>query len=407
MTELDVIIAGAGPGGAGLAARLAARGLAAKVLVLDRARFPRVKPCGGGLTGHAVEAMAALGLVLDVDHTPAPEAEVRFGRFARRVTLARPVNVVRREEYDASLVAQVRARGVEVREGEGVTGFEVAGGGVTVQTGKGSYRARVLVGADGAGSLVRKKLRRRDRTPIRLFRGEIAAPPSWRDRRDMVYDFSLMTEGVRGYLWLFPVPGGRLNVGLMHSPGTPISGAALAGHLARGLARHGVTLDGDAVRGWPAWGYAPGAPVAAPHLLTLGDAAGIDALTGEGIAVALEHALVAGDAIVDGLSRGDLGFGGYRRALRRATVGRELTLDRWLARLLYGGRRWQSWLSLVLFDPDVLDLYAARVAGGLVLADQKLRLWRALVRHLLRLPARRQELVSAMTPSWTETGTAA
>ena len=68
----------------------------------------------------------------------------------------------------------------------------------------------------------------------------------------MVYDFSLMTEGVRGYLWLFPVPGERLNVGLMHYPASKISGAALSAHLRRALRRHGVELDADAVRGWPA-----------------------------------------------------------------------------------------------------------------------------------------------------------
>src|SRR5262249_44736932 len=105
--EKEVVIAGGGPGGAALAARLAALGLGERVLVLDRARFPRAKPCGGGLTGHAVEAMAALGFALDVEHAPAPEAEVRYGGFARRVLLPRPVSIVRREEYDASLLAQV------------------------------------------------------------------------------------------------------------------------------------------------------------------------------------------------------------------------------------------------------------------------------------------------------------
>jgi hypothetical protein len=106
----------------------------------------------------------------------------------------------------------------------------------------------------------------------------------------------------------------------------------------------------------------------------------------------MEHAIIAGDAIASG----DLSFRGYRRALRRATVGRELALDRWLARLLYGGERWRGWLSLVLFDPEVLGLYAARVAGALVLADQKARLWRALARHLLRWPGRQRALREAM-----------
>jgi hypothetical protein len=98
----------------------------------------------------------------------------------------------------------------------------------------------------------------------------------------------------------------------------------------------------------------------------------------------MEHAIVAGDAIAAGLAAADLRFRGYRRALRRATVGRELALDRWLARLLYGGGRWRWWLSLVLTDPEVLELYAARVAGGLVLADQKMRLIRALLRRAAR-----------------------
>lgn len=390
----DVIIAGAGPGGASLAVRLAQRGLAASTLLLDRSRFPREKPCGGGLTGHAWEAMTALGLALRVPYAPAPSARVRFGAFERTVALPRPVNVVRREEFDESLVAQARERGVEVREGQGLESFVVEDGGVTVMAGGERLRARVLVGADGAGSMVRKRLRPRDPTPIRLFRGEIPAPAGW-PMDEMLYDFSLMKEGMRGYLWVFPVPGGRLNVGLMHYPSTKIGGAALTDMLRTGLSRYGLDLGADVARGWPAWGYRPSAPVAAPHLLTLGDAAGIDALTGEGIAVAMEHALVAGDTIADGLARGDLRFTGYRRALRRATVGRELNLDRWLARLLYGKERWRSWLSLVLFDPEVLELYAARVAGGLVLADQKLRLYRALWRHIFKFGARRRQLALA------------
>jgi flavin-dependent dehydrogenase len=394
--DYEVIIAGAGPGGAGLAARLGQLdpALAARTLVLDRARFPRAKPCGGGLTGHAAEALRALGLTLDVARAPAPAAMVRFGATTRAVALPRAVDVVRREELDASLVAQARARGAEVREGEALEDFRVEDGGVTVRTSRGRLRARVLAGADGAGSVVRKRLGARAGTPIRLFRAEQPAPAAWRGRAEMVYDFSPMREGLRGYLWVFPVAGDRLNVGLMHHPAVGLGGAQLVDLLARGLREHGVELDRDATRGWPAWGYVPARDVAAPHVLTLGDAAGIDALTGEGIAVALEHAVIAGDAIAGGLARGDLSFRGYRRALRHATVGRELALDRWLARFLYGGR-WGGWLSLVLHDPEVLDLYAARVAGGLVLADQKLRLVRALARHLARWPARRRALSAA------------
>ncbi|HKE14094.1 MAG TPA: NAD(P)-binding protein, partial [Kofleriaceae bacterium] len=110
----DVIVAGAGPAGAAVAARLAQHGRAGRVLVLDRFRFPREKPCGGALTGHAEPAMAALDLSLRVPSWPCPAARVRFGAFEREVAMGRPVQVIRRREFDADLVAQVRERGVEV-----------------------------------------------------------------------------------------------------------------------------------------------------------------------------------------------------------------------------------------------------------------------------------------------------
>jgi flavin-dependent dehydrogenase len=224
----------------------------------------------------------------------------------------------------------------------------------------------------------------------------VPARAAW-PRDLMLYDFTPMADGLRGYLWIFPVPGDRLNVGLMHYPSTPLSGAELTALLARHLRRFGVELP-QAARGWPAWGYQPSAPVAGERLILCGDAAGIDALTGEGIAVAMEQGLVAGEAITIALASGDFSFRRYRRALRRATVGRELAIDRWLARLLYRGD-WRRWLSLVLYDDKMLELYAARVSGSMVLADHKRALVGALARHLPRMGSRRRALEAALAGS--------
>ncbi len=395
MTLLDAIVVGAGPAGAAVAARLHQHGLK-DVLVLDRYAFPREKPCGGGLTGHADEAFAALDLALDVPHYASPEATVRFGSFRRTVKLGRPVNVIRREEFDASLVAQVRNKGVEVIEGEGVEGLAVRDDRVEVTTSRRTLEARVVIGADGAASIVRKHLTGNAKAlPHRLFKAELTIEGQAPDPA-MLYDFTPMVHGVRGYLWVFPVPDGRINVGIMHYPSSRLGGPALIDQLRRGLDELGVTLPAKSAHGWPVWGYQPRGPVSAPRLLTVGDAAGIDGLTGEGIAVAMEQAQIAGDAVARGLAGGDLAFKRYRKDLRRAVVGRELALDRWLARLLYQrSERWRSWMSLVLFDPDVLEMYAARVSGSQVLADQKGRLYRALVKHLWRRRARRRQLQEA------------
>jgi geranylgeranyl reductase family protein len=392
------VIVGAGPAGAAVAARLHQHGVR-DVVVLDRYDFPRDKPCGGGLTGHIDEALAAVDLRLTVPSVASPAATVRFGSFERTVTMGRPVRVIRRVEFDASLVEQVRAKGVELRTGVVVDELAVAGDHVALKLGGGGQlAAKIVVGADGAASVVRQHLTGNAKAlPHRLFMAELPVAATAAPRDDaMIYDFTAMADGLRGYVWLFPVAGDRVNVGLMHYPSSRRGGPELLALLRKHLAPYGVALPAKGSRGWPVWGYHPSAPVSAPRLVTVGDAAGIDGLTGEGIAVAMEQAQVAGDAIARALTSGDVGFAGYRRALRKAVVGRELALDRHLARLLYQhGPGWQRWLSLVLFDPDVLEMYAARVAGTEVLADQKARLWGALVRHGFAARRRRRELTAA------------
>lgn len=398
--EYDVVIAGAGPAGIATAVALLQRqpALRGRLLCLDRARFPRSKPCGGGLTGHARAALQALDLSLRVPHVACDGGRLSCGTLDRDVPLGRPVDVVRREDFDADLVAQARARGVTVVEGEGLADFTVdaAGRTVRVTTSAGrSLTTRVLVGADGAGSRVRRALvgATSAARPLRFFKAEVTSTTDPGSR--MIYDFSPMAEGLRGYVWVFPMPGGgrRVNVGVMHTPTRALSGAALQALLRRALRRHGVKLTATGpLTGWPAWSYDARAPIAGPHLLCVGDAAGIDALTGEGIAVGLEQGPLAAAAIAAALSTGDFSFAGYRAAVRRATVGRELALDRWLANLLYAPRGTACWLSLVMFDRRVQELYAARVSGSMVLADRKGALVSALARHALAAPFRMRRL---------------
>jgi flavin-dependent dehydrogenase len=394
--DREVIIAGAGPAGVATAVALVRQGIdPGRVLCLDRARFPRAKPCGGGLTGHAGQGLEALGLALRVPSVACDAGALVYGRLRRTVPLPRPVRVVRREDFDADLVAQARGLGVSIREGEAVTAFAVRGSGVDVTTSAGvTLRARVLVGADGAGSVVRRQLAPPAHPPLRLARLELAAPAA----PEMIYDFSLFARGLRGYVWLFPVPGGRVNVGIMHDPAAPaaraLGGRALGELLATALRRYRVRLPGPA-RTWPAWGYHPRAPVAAPHLLCVGDAAGIDGLTGEGIAVGLAHGPLAAGAIRAALASGDFCFSGYARALRAAPVGRELAIDRWLAGLLYRTTDHRPWLALVMGDRTVQDLYAARVSGCCALAARKSALLAALGRHLFAGQQRMAALAGA------------
>ena len=294
-----------------------------------------------------------------------------------------------------------------VNEDEGIASHRVdeARGVVGVTTSRGRHlQARILVAADGAGSRIRRWVLAGDphvsipvcstapTSPLRLFKHEIPAPRHF--PAEMVYDFSPMDDGLRGYVWLFPVSGGRLNVGAMHTPSRRLGGADVVRILERTLARHGVSLPSRA-RGWPAWPYAPDGRLSRAHVLLVGDAAGIDALTGEGIAVGLEHGLIAAASIHHALGTDDFSFSDYAQAVRRATVGRELALDGRLAGKLYSRDGFRFWLSLVMFDDRVRELYAARVCGSKVLADHAGTLLVALARHAIVSPLRLARLARA------------
>jgi flavin-dependent dehydrogenase len=397
--ELDVVVAGAGPAGVAAAVALAHRRPSlvheGRLVCFDKARFPREKPCGGGLTGRARLALDELGLAVRVPAISCGTGRIVYGAESRQVTMERPVDVVRRADFDADLVAQARARGIRVVEGEGIESHRVdrARGWVELTTSAGrTLRTRVLVAADGASSRIREVLTADDPAsparPLQLFKYEVAAPRPFAP--EMIYDFSPMEDGLRGYVWLFPVSGGRLNVGAMHTPTRRLGGAEIVRILTKTLARHGVALP--TARGWPAWPYAPRGRIAAPHVVCVGDAAGIDALTGEGIAVGLEHGPLAAATICRALDAGAFSFVDYGPAIRRGIVGRELALDGRLARMLYRGDGYRFWLSLVMFDRRMAELYAARVCGSTVLADRPAQLGAAFVRHAVAAPLRMRRL---------------
>ena len=157
MKRYDAIVVGGGPAGSTTAWRLADAG--ASVLLVDKARFPRDKPCGGGLTMRAVRH-------LPIDVTPVVEEEIdvvelrfRYGDSVVRRSREPVVLMTQRRRLDAFLLDAAREKGVDVREG---TTVDIA-----------DARLRdVIVGADGANGTTAPcgRSRRRHRPRRRLRR---------------------------------------------------------------------------------------------------------------------------------------------------------------------------------------------------------------------------------------------
>jgi flavin-dependent dehydrogenase len=292
---MRVGIVGAGPAGSLLARRLAEGGATA---TLFDASHPREKPCGGGLTGKAL-----LALPDEPPDDPLPARFVSACRFeagasAVEVTLHEPVAVASRRDLDAWLLRRAVAAGAR-HVAERVVA--VAGGErprATTASGR-EHAFDVLVGADGATSLVRRTLG----TPLPKERLVMAAGFFARGTSPMLVRFA---PPLAGYLWLFPRLD-HVGVGIC-APLGAVPSRDLVERLEGEVARHFPALkDPDAER------YAHTIPcpstdprsileAAGPGFALVGDAAALaDPITGEGIYYALRSsALLAETLLEDG-----------------------------------------------------------------------------------------------------------
>ena len=341
--DCDVLIVGSGPSGASTALHLARLAPQLRLLVVERGHHPRPKLCGGGLVADADICLHNLGLdVREVAHIDAQWANLHYRGVGNRMRLgAIAFHVVRRLDFDRWLVDKVRAAGVEIREGLRVRGVAADLHGAVVDTDRGPLRARVVVGADGSKSVVRRAVAQDTGPVARLL--ELVTPPPAPGRvpeAEAIFEFAWAPRGVQGYFWSFPteVDGRPMrNWGVYDSRIAPRpSGGSLKEVLREALAAYGLDLDDHHLEGHPIRLFDPRGELARPSVLLVGDAAGADAAFGEGISPALGYGELAAAAVVDAFARRDFTFAGYRRLVLRSPLGRSLVRRARLARLVYG-----------------------------------------------------------------------
>lgn len=379
MKSADVIIAGAGPAGSSVAFALARAGL--DVLVLDRARFPRPKPCAEYLSPEASRILADMGALERVEVSGAaalvgvevrsPSGEVLRGDFAAshgfRAFRDRGLSV-RREVLDAILVERARIAGARVDEGVRVVDLErdamgrVVGLEAHIDGDLTRLRAPLVIGADGLRSVVarRARLARAERWPKRL-----ALVTHYRGVRD-VSDIGEMHVERDGYVGIADVGGGITTTALV----VPAARSGdIAGHkeafLEHWLAArsHLAPRFADAARVSPVVATGPFAARArrawTPGCALVGDAADFfDPFTGEGIYAALRGGEMLAEIVSDTVRRDnrtlDRALGCYDAARRKEFGGK------WIVERLIGA---------VVASPRLMNHAARRLAAQKDLAD--------------------------------------
>jgi len=324
--DADVVVVGAGPAGTSTALNLVKtdRSWGSRVLLLDRARFPRPKLCGGAVTHLGETVLRRMGLSFVPKHVAV--REVRLVYEGRSCTFrGDPVlRITRRDEFDAWLVREAEAAGVEVRQGEALMALEQRDDCVELTTSRGVLRARVVVAADGSNSTVRRLLDLRDGAHVaRLL--EVLTPeaphtPAFRDGV-AVFEYGRVGTSLAGYTWDFPsLIDGKpvMNRGVYDGlERTREGNPGLVEDLGAVLRTRGLRLEDLELKGHPIRTFNPRGPLSVGRVLLAGDAAGVDPLLGEGISFALAYGEVAAEAIGAAFEEGRFDFADYARRVRR------------------------------------------------------------------------------------------
>jgi geranylgeranyl reductase family protein len=303
--RFDAVVVGAGPAGSTAALRLARAG--ARVLLVDKARFPRDKPCGGGLTYRALRLLPFSVAPVVEEEVDVFELGLGFRRRFVRRTAEPLVVMTQRRRLDAFLVEQAREAGAEFRDGVKVELSPLGVDGVPIDT-------TVLIGADGVNGVTAKALGLDGHEHEVALEANVPYGPVARSRyaRRAVIEFGIVPGG---YGWVFP-KGDHVNVGV---GGWLHQGPRLRTHLARLCREHGIPDDAlTEVRGYRLPLRRPGSSPARARTALVGDAAGlVDPVSGDGIYEALLSAQLAADGALDIIAGRTADFSRYADELRR------------------------------------------------------------------------------------------
>jgi len=365
----DVIVVGAGPAGATLAYELGKKGIG--VLVLEKEKLPRYKCCAGGVTSKAAK-------LLDFDISEVAEDVIYELSFTFK--LGRPylgqhsqplIYTVMRDVFDHFLVKRAQQLGAVLMDGQKVTQIQVSADWIEISTTDNIFRSRLVVGADGAYSVVARELGMvRSIEYATGIESEIVVPEEemakWKSRVQI--DLGCIPGG---YAWVFPKRN-HLSVG-----------AGCLASKARHLNRHHQKFlnslgIGSYIIATSSSHLIPmctkGRFVWQDKALLLGDAAGFtNPLTGEGIYNAIQSAQLAAPVIENSLMRGKVGLQDYQQIVERKIMS-ELRIARTLSknfvrfpRLAFGmlnqsDGAWRAICNLMLGEIDYAAIKGK--AGG-------------------------------------------
>lgn len=354
MGNYDVIVIGGGPAGSTAARGCAERGF--KTLLIDKALFPRYKPCGGALSFRTINS---LGFEIPQEMIEAECKGVNVyykGEMSSYKKEGRVTVMVSREKFDNLLFERAKERGCMTLTGERVLSVESSGEYIKVNTEKDAYSARFVVGADGANSIVSRFI---NGTSHKEFLSATAfvskdTPPSsppyegGKKRGDEFLNF-YFGDVHGGYAWVFP-HGRYLSAGIW---GLNWLNSAPLDSMKRFLISHDFSTDNIRGHKMPLWDRRR--KICSENVLLAGDAGGfVDSFSGEGISNAILSGRIAAESIADSLKNGESAGDNYKKRCNSLFVN-NLKYSMYFTRLIF--RFPEFFLKRFVMDNSLLMQY--------------------------------------------------
>jgi len=345
ITDYEILIVGGGPAGISTWLHLNKYypEISKKAILIEKEKFPREKLCGGALGGWTDYVLNDLDIDLDIPTVPINKVLCSFGKEIYEHNEKKFFKIVRRFEFDKLLVNNAKENGMTLSENESFLNLKRKGDNLFVTTNKNCYKTKILIGADGALSNVRKKM-------ISMKKGNLAPAlevfspvnnkldPEF-ENNTVSIDFSPINNGIQGYIWHFPCIYNKkpyMNHGIGDFRLNKIeSKNKLNKVFDNALKSRQINIEQKNWNGHPIRWLAINDTISNQNIILVGDAAGIDPAIGGGIHLALSYGDLAAKTISEAYENNDFSFSNYYSNFEEHIVGKYIFKLSYLAKKMY------------------------------------------------------------------------